>query len=120
MSEVSRYAYGIETVMKGLAQTVPNLPGTMIIMETTANGFEEFHKRWCDAVDGKSDWEWLFLAWQEHEEYKIELVGEQLYPIEGIKFRSVTEKEKFLIDEKELKKKFNLTDEQKKKSKIIN
>ena len=111
-SECARFPYGIEVIMKGLMQAIPNLPMTMVIMETTANGFNEFRDRWNAAKDGKSDWDWLFLAWHEHEEYKMALVASALYPIEGIKFKTVTEKEKFLIEEKELKKKFNLTDEQ--------
>ena len=112
MSECSRFPYGIEIIMKGLMQAIPNMAGTMVIGETTANGFNEFRDRWNEAKDGKSEWEALFLPWFEHEEYKMALVASALYPIEGIKFKSVTEKEKFLIEEKELKKKFNLTDEQ--------
>jgi len=112
LSEVSRFPYGVEVVMKGLCQTVPNLAGTMIIGETTANGFNEFHQRWCDAVDGKSEWEAVFLPWHEHEEYKLPLENDKLYPIDGMKFTSNIGKVKFLEEEIELQKKFNLTDEQ--------
>ncbi|MCI8594917.1 MAG: hypothetical protein HFF09_06640 [Oscillospiraceae bacterium] len=59
----------------GLMQAVPDLPGTMVIMESTANGYDEFKRFWDDAVEawerGERDgFEPLFFAWWEMEEYR--------------------------------------------------
>lgn len=56
-----------------IAQAVPASPGTMIIIESTANGFEEFKKLWDAAVAGESDFLPLFFAWFENPEYAMEV-----------------------------------------------
>lgn len=51
-------------------QSVPDLPGTAIILESTANGAAgEFYERWCDAVNGKSDYVPIFVPWFWQDEY---------------------------------------------------
>lgn len=55
----------------GIAQAVPALPGTMIVIESTANGFDEFKKLWDDAVAGLNDFLPLFFAWFENPEYSM-------------------------------------------------
>ena len=60
-----------EATMLGLLQAVPALPGTMVIIESTANGFDAFKKRWDDAVAGQSDFLPLFFGWQEMPEYRM-------------------------------------------------
>ncbi len=48
-----------------LSQRVPNLPGTAIIIESTANGVGDlFYNMWQDAVAGRSDFTPIFLGWQ--------------------------------------------------------
>lgn len=55
----------------GVIQGVPDLPGTEIILESTANGMgDEFHGRWQEAEAGKSDYEAIFLPWFRHAEYR--------------------------------------------------
>lgn len=52
-------------------QTVPDMPGTEIILESTAMGPSgEFYERWNDAVAGKSDYEAIFIPWFWQEEYR--------------------------------------------------
>lgn len=54
----------------GALATVPSLPGTEIILESTANGIgNEFHKRWLQAERGEGDFIAVFLPWYIHEEY---------------------------------------------------
>ena len=111
LSEVAFFR-DLGTLMLGLNQSVPNLPGTMIIGETTANGIgNQFYDEWIECSIGKSDWETLFIPWFEVEEYKLPLQG-GFYPIEAIEFTTPTEKEKFLIDEKILRQRYSLADEQ--------
>jgi hypothetical protein len=50
--------------MAGIGQTIPEEAGTEIILESTGNGIgNEFHKRWQDAVRGKSDYLAVFIPW---------------------------------------------------------
>jgi len=83
-----------------LSQTVPNLPDTVIVIESTANGVgDEFYRMWEAAKRGENDYIPVFLAWWEHDEYKLPLAtGETLEPFDE--------------EEKELIKRFNLTAEQ--------
>lgn len=54
----------------GVVQTVPDLPGTEIILESTANGVGgEFHERWQQAEAGIGDYEAIFLPWFWSEDY---------------------------------------------------
>ena len=113
LSETARFKKSLKNLLLGLNQSVPQEAGTMIIGETTANGLgNEFYDEWVRAIEGKSDWQALFIAWFELPEYKRLLEDEKLYPIEGMRFITPLEKETFLREEKELKKKHNLTDEQ--------
>ena len=58
----------------GLAQAVPDLPGTMIIIESTANGYETFKTMWDQAVEakrsGQEGVEPVFFPWYEMPEYR--------------------------------------------------
>jgi hypothetical protein len=53
-----------------LLQTVPDRDGTEIILETTANGYNDFHKLWRKAEAGESDFIPVFLAWSLDPEYR--------------------------------------------------
>ncbi len=83
--------YAKETAL-GLFQAVPNLPNTMIIIESTANGYEYFKFLWDMAVKGESDFVPVFVGWNEMSEYKMPYTGFEL-----------TEKEK------ELQQLYNVT-----------
>ena len=68
-SEVARWPHASEHV-SGIMQAVPDAPGSEIILESTANGFDPlFHKMWEEAQDRRSDYEAIFLPWYEHIEY---------------------------------------------------
>lgn len=59
-----------ETHAAGIFQAVPQLPGSEIILESTANGFGNlFHAMWSDAQAGIGDYKAIFLPWYWHEEY---------------------------------------------------
>jgi len=102
----------LKTLMSDLNQTVPELPGTIIIGETTANGMEEFYRQWLRAVEGKTDWVPLFFPWFEMAEYSMPLQNGTLYPFEGINFDADTSLAVFEREELELQSEFSLTDEQ--------
>jgi hypothetical protein len=60
--------------MLGVLQTVPNLPGTMVIMESTGNGIGNyFYNRCMDAQAGRGDYQLFFIPWFENPEYSLPL-----------------------------------------------
>ena len=68
-----------KTVMLGVSQAVPDLPGTMIVLESTANGVGGwFYDEWQRAKRGESDYIPLFIAWFELPEYRREVPPEGL------------------------------------------
>lgn len=112
LSEVA-YFRDLEQLMLGLNQAVPNLKETFVIGETTANGMgNKFYDEWVNCVNGLSDWIPVFIAWWEVNEYRMVLEGEKLYPVESIQFVTPSEREKFLIEEARLRRKWSLSDEQ--------
>lgn len=58
----------------GVVQAVPDLPGTEIILESTANGMGgEFHERWQQAEAGIGDYQAIFIPWYWQTEYAREV-----------------------------------------------
>jgi hypothetical protein len=55
--------------MAALIQTVPDLDGTEIIIESTANGYNDFHTLWRKAETGESEFFPVFLPWTLDEAY---------------------------------------------------
>ena len=58
-----------EKKSKALFNAIPDTPNTMIVIESTANGFNLFRKLWINAVTGKSTYAALFIAWFEDPQY---------------------------------------------------
>lgn len=58
----------------GLMQSVPDVAGTMVIIESTANGYEEFKNMWDTAVSaqekGEDGFIPVFFAWHEMPDYR--------------------------------------------------
>jgi len=84
----------------GLMQAVPDRPGTLVIIESTANGYDEFKKQWDKAVEnqrtGRDGFLPVFFAWFEMEEYR----------------RPVPPGFQRTLEEQELAQTFDLDDEQ--------
>lgn len=95
LSELAFWQGDVTATLTGLFQAVPNLPDTMIIIESTANGFEKFKELWDQAVNGENDYIPLFVAWFELPEYSI--------PYSGFKLTK---------EEEELKELYNLSNDQ--------
>ena len=59
------------THFAGVVQAIPDLPGTEIILESTANGVGgEFHERWQQAEAGIGDYIAIFIPWYWQPEYR--------------------------------------------------
>lgn len=74
ISELAFWPGDKDDTLLGLLQAVPDEPNTLIIIESTANGYESFKKRWDKAVaaqrDGREDFIPVFFAWHEMKEYR--------------------------------------------------
>ena len=87
---ISEYAFwpgNKKETLLGLMQSVPNLANTIVIIESTANGYEDFKDMWDRAKNGESDFIPLFVGWNELDEYQMPYTGFDL-----------TEEEKKLVD----------------------
>jgi len=56
-------------LMASLMQTVPDLDETEIILESTANGYNDFHTLWRKAEAGESEFLPVFLPWNLDPQY---------------------------------------------------
>ncbi len=70
LSELAFWPGDKAETMLGILQAVPAEPGTLVVIESTANGYDEFHEQWERAVRGESDFLPLFFPWFEMEEYR--------------------------------------------------
>ena len=68
-SEVAFWA-DLPTQLAALMQTTPDLDNTEIILETTANSFNDFYKLWRKSEAGESEFIPVFLPWALAEEYR--------------------------------------------------
>jgi hypothetical protein len=65
-----------EDLMTGLQQSVSRRPGTMIFLESTANGIGGyFYKTWQSAIAGRNSYVPLFFPWWAHPQYTAESIG---------------------------------------------
>jgi len=59
MLHLSEYAWyepnAVTRKVSGLMNAVPYVPETIVVIESTANGLNHFHKRWLSARDGQAD-----------------------------------------------------------------
>lgn len=59
--------------LTGLMESISKLEGSEIIVESTAQGMgDSFHSMAMEALRGESEYQLIFLAWFEHEEYQAE------------------------------------------------
>ena len=60
-----------EDHLAGIGQAVPDLPGTEVYLESTANGVGNlFHQMWIEAEKGKSEYIPIFVPWHWQAEYR--------------------------------------------------
>jgi hypothetical protein len=70
-SEVAFWA-DPETLWVGLNQTIPSRHGTLVVLESTANGIGNwFHEQWTQADNQESEFIPLFFPYYRHYEYRM-------------------------------------------------
>jgi hypothetical protein len=101
MLHASEYAFwpaASETAL-ALFNTVDKQRGTVVIIESTANGVgDDFHRRWLEAKAGRSSYVPIFLSWLDFPAYRSPVPAGGLGPLDD--------------EEKRLQAKYNATDEQ--------
>ena len=84
MSEVA--FWDNEELASSLFNAIPARHGTVVILESTANGIGGwFYDEWMKAIGGESDFQPLFFPWFLHKEYTVRrhsLTSAQLTPTE--------------------------------------
>jgi len=89
--------------MLALLQSLSDAPGTLCIIESTANGYGEyFQQMWEKAANGDNDFEPVFVAWHEYPTYREEFSSQE--ELEEF-LESMTEDELFI------QRRFNLSAE---------
>lgn len=81
-----------EEALLALLQAVPMTDDSLVIIESTANGFNYFYNLWQDAVNGRNDFTPIFFPWYVDPNYSR--------PYDGFTLSQY---------EKDIKNKFNLT-----------
>ena len=71
VSELAFWAGDKKSTLNGLMQSVPNTPNSLVVVESTANGYDYFKQLWDRAVAGESDFVPVFCAWWELDEYRM-------------------------------------------------
>lgn len=82
LSEVAFWGDGdldnAEEIVRTISGTVMNVPNSLVIMESTANGRDNyFYREWERAVAGKSDKVPVFVPWHEIEIYSRPVAREE-------------------------------------------
>ena len=95
ISELAFWQGDKKEILTGLLQTVPYTEDSMVIIESTANGFDYYKTMWDEAVRGDNDYIPVFIGWNDLPEYQL--------PYNGF---TLTQ------EEKELKIKYGLSNEQ--------
>ena len=86
----------METLL-GIMQSVPDDINTLVVIESTANGYDEFKDLWDGAEKGENGWVPVFLPWFMEPDYRT--------PVEpGVVWKEEERKlqEQFGLDEKQL------------------
>ena len=100
MSEYAYWPGEKREIYTGIMQAVPDKAGTMVIIESTANGYDDFKSLWDAAVEaqrtGNEGFIPVFFPWFEMEEYRRT-------PPPGMEYT---------IEERELAERFGLDREQ--------
>jgi len=68
---------GVKKQLAGIMAAMPKTLDTEAILESTANGYNEFKELCDEAKDGKNEWVLLFFAWHDFELNVMECTDEE-------------------------------------------
>lgn len=74
--------------MAGIGNTIGDIPGTEVILESTGNGLgNAFHLMWQDAEAGKTDFIAIFVPWYWQDEYRAPVRPDLQLSIEDVAYQ---------------------------------
>lgn len=73
LSEFAFWKGNKNEILDGVMQAVPAELNTLVVIESTANGYNEFKDLWDGAMAGTNGWVPLFIAWFHEEKYRMEV-----------------------------------------------
>jgi len=82
LSEFAFYGGDPLRTLTGILQSVPNVPGTIVLIESTANGTNSFMDLWDMAVAGENDFIPMFFAWHDYPLYQMPVTDDERKGIE--------------------------------------
>jgi len=82
LSEFAFYSGDPLRSLAGILQSVPNVPGTIVLIESTANGTNSFMDLWDMAVAGENDFVPMFFAWHDYPLYQMPVTDTERKAIE--------------------------------------
>ena len=71
LSEFAFWKGNKNEILDGVMQAVPADLNTLVVIESTANGYNEFKDLWDGAEAGTNGWVPLFIAWFHEAEYRM-------------------------------------------------
>jgi len=81
-----------DEIKAGLLQSIADMSGTEVILESTANGLGNmFHSMCMDALNKKGDYQLIFVPWFWQEEYAREFSDEIEFTNEDLHYQSAYE-----------------------------
>lgn len=81
LSEIAKWPGDPATTLTSLLQAVPQY-GSIVVIESTAKGFNMFRDLWQAAANGESGYIPLFVPWHAHAAYRLPDDGAALTPEE--------------------------------------
>ena len=88
LSELAFWSGDPKETLAGIMQAVPSSPDTLVIIESTANGYNAFKELWDAAVAGESDFVPVFFPWYEHPEYRMTTPRGAVWSAEELELQS--------------------------------
>lgn len=73
LSEFAFYSGNPKKSLTGILKSVPKKVGTIVVIESTANGMNDFKDLWDKAEEGKGQWVPMFFAWFDSPEYQMDV-----------------------------------------------
>ena len=77
LSEFAFYSGNPKKSLTGILQSVPNIPGTIVLIESTGNGMNDFKDIWDAAEAGENEWVPMFFAWHNDPLNQMEVTEEE-------------------------------------------
>lgn len=98
LSEFAFYSGDPLKALSGINSSVPSVVGTIVIIESTANGNNAFKTLWDAAEAGENDYVPMFFSWFDYPEYQMPVTEEERIEI----MSNLNDYEKGLVDNYEL------------------